>query len=351
MSENQWLGLHIKCDGRISAFEAMELAREAERLSFSGVALNEDVGHDAFTVLGAMAMVTARISLGSAVANVYSRSALQIAMAAATLDDLTGGRAMLGISVGHHPWNDRYHGIPLEAPLARLREYVRFIKEALSGEQFSFEGRFFSGVDAKLGFPPFRTDLPVFIGGDRPKILALSAEVADGSILNVVPARYVSEFAAEHYFSSARKAGRNIADLELTAIVTCCLNDDREQALIDARKNFIERLQRNPSKMTELRSRDFRDELETASELIGAGKLEEAADGLPEEIVTDTVALGPLQDVQCAIDRFFAAGCTRVLVAPYPRTSEAIMDAMRALAPRRRLSLVPEEKMKPGHRP
>jgi alkanesulfonate monooxygenase SsuD/methylene tetrahydromethanopterin reductase-like flavin-dependent oxidoreductase (luciferase family) len=351
VSDKQWIGLHIKCDGQISAFDAMDLAREAEQLGFSGVALNEDVGHDAFAVLGAIAMVTSKITLGSAIANVYCRSALQIAMAAATIDDLTGGRAMLGLSVGHHPWNDQYHGIPIESPLARLREYVAFIKEALTGERFSFEGQFFHGVDAKLGFAPFRTDLPIYIGGDRPKILALSAEIADGSILNVVPSRYISEFAAEHYFSSARKAGRHVQDLELTAIVTCCLNDDRDQALLDARRNFIARLQRNPTKVIELRPVEYRDELSFMAALIAEGKGERAIEEISEEIVADTIAFGSVHDVQSSIDSFFAAGCSRVLVAPYPRTPETIIDTIRALAPRRRVSLVSDERSKPQLRP
>src|SRR5262249_56012536 len=109
---------------------------------------------------------------------VHTRTAFQIARVAATLDELSHGRARLGLSVGHHPWNDLAHGIPLEAPLARLREYVQFIRKALSGKQFTHNGRFFSGVNSKLGVSQPRPDLPIYIGATRPRMVALAADVA-----------------------------------------------------------------------------------------------------------------------------------------------------------------------------
>jgi alkanesulfonate monooxygenase SsuD/methylene tetrahydromethanopterin reductase-like flavin-dependent oxidoreductase (luciferase family) len=333
MSDVPWLGVHIKSDGAISAQAAIDLAVAAEAFGFSGVTLNEDVGHDVFGLLGAMAMSTSKIAIGSAIANVYTRSAFQLAMGAATVDDLSQGRAMLGLSVGHHPWNDQYHGIALEPPLPRLREYVTFIKQALGGEEFSFEGKIFHDVRAKLGFPIFRQNLPVFIGGDRPGMLALSAEIADGSIMNVVPAGYIADFAAEHYFSTARRAHRDINQLQLTAIVTCCVQEDRDIALRDARKTFIGRLRSNPKKVIELRSKEIRGELEMISQLIKGGEIERAAEEISEEIVTDTIAAGTPSEVMETLGRFYAAGCTRVVAAIFPRTPESIALALSQLAP------------------
>lgn len=332
MERGSWLGVHLKSDGAISASQAIALAGEAEQLGYSGVTLNEDVGHDVFGLLGAMSVSTSRISLGSAIVNVSTRSALQIAMGAATIDDLSNGRAMLGISVGHHPWNDRYHGIPLEPPLARLREYVAFLRLALSGEHFRFEGQIFQNVEAELGFPLFRRDLPIYIGGDRPRMLELSAEVADGSIMNVVPARYVSDFAAPRYFDHARRSGRNVDALELSAIVTCCVNEDRALAREHARRSFVARLRSNPKKVIELRPAEHRGELETISGLIALGEIDRAVEEIPDEIVADTIAAGDASDVARALERFREAGCTRVLIAAYPRTPEQIRTTLHSLA-------------------
>ncbi len=332
-SGSSWLGVHIKSDGAISAAGAIGLARDAERLGYAGVTLNEDVGHDVFAVLGAMSGVTEEIAIGTAIVNVYTRSALQIAMGAATVDELSRGRVMLGISVGHHPWNDRYHGLAIEPPLARLREYVNFLRLALSGEQFGFEGAIFHNVEAQLGFPPFRRDVPIHIGGDRPKMLALSAEIADGSIMNVVPARYVAEVAAPHYFATAQRAGRNVGALELSAIVTCCVNADREVALRDARAAFVGRLRSNPAKVIELRPTDHQVELRRIAAMIAGNQFDRAIEEIPDEIVTDTIAAGNVADAQIVLGNFRAAGCTRVLVSAYPRTESQVRMTLEALAP------------------
>ncbi len=333
MKDGQWLGVHLKSDGAVSAAAAISLAREAEAHGFHGVTLNEDVGHDAFALLGAMAGATSQIAIGSAIANVYCRSALQLAMAAATVDELSNGRCVLGLSVGHHPWNDRYHGIAIEPPLPRLREYLNFIRVALTGKEFTFDGRIFSGVRGRLGVPLLREDLPIFVGGDRAGMLALSAELADGSIMNVVPASYVANFAAEHYFATARSFGRSSDDLDLVAIVTCVVDENRERAIASARRTFVGRLRSNPAKVMALRPGVHSEELQLRVAQLAEGEFDRVVEEISEEIVTDTIAAGTKEEVQAHLDRFYLAGCTRVLVAPFPRTPETIMATIHALAP------------------
>ena len=142
MNTKHRIGIDFKDEGtgsELSARDVLDLARQAEAAGFESMWLNEDIGRDSIAMLAAISTTTKSIGVGTAIVNVYTRSAFQIAMAAATLDELSQGRARLGLSVGHHPWNDLAHGIPLEAPLARLREYVQFIRKALSGKQFTHE--------------------------------------------------------------------------------------------------------------------------------------------------------------------------------------------------------------------
>ncbi|MBO0884072.1 MAG: LLM class flavin-dependent oxidoreductase, partial [Mycobacterium sp.] len=105
-----WLGLHIVNHRTLSNRDVLACIELADELGYDGVTLNEDVGHDSFALLSVAATRTRRVLLGTAITNVYVRTALQVAMGAVTLDDLSGGRAQLGLSVGHHPWNDLYHG-------------------------------------------------------------------------------------------------------------------------------------------------------------------------------------------------------------------------------------------------
>jgi hypothetical protein len=116
------VGVDLKHEGRRFAMtgnDMIELARLAVGAGFESLWTNEDVGFDSFAMLSAISQHASRIRLGTAIVIVYSRSAMQVAMAAATLDELSGGRAILGLSIGHHPWNDLGHGIPIEKQRTR----------------------------------------------------------------------------------------------------------------------------------------------------------------------------------------------------------------------------------------
>src|SRR5919106_4765234 len=329
------IGVDLKNEGtgnELTGQDILELASRAEDQGFDSVWLNEDIGHDAVALLGALSKTTESIGLGAAIMNVYSRSALQIVMAVATLDELSEGRAMLGLSIGHHPWNDLGHGIPLEAPLARLREYVQFIRSGLSGERFTHDGRFFSGVNTRLGFRPSRADLPIYIGATRPRMVALAGEIADGLITNVVPADYIANFQVEQLLSAARKAGRDPANLELMAIVTCCPAENRGEAIAHARATFMQRFRSNPLRMIETQRSDFREQLLMLKDLLERGEEERAEVEASEELVTTLIAVGAGTELWNTIDRYFNAGCTRVAVAAYPRGKKSVERLLSALA-------------------
>lgn len=335
MHSKQQIGLDLKNEGTgndLTSQDIADLARQAENLGLGCVWLNEDIGKDSIALLGALSVMTQSIDLGTAILNVYSRSALQIAMAIATLDELSHGRARLGLSIGHHPWNDLGHGIPLEAPLARLREYVQFIRKALSGQRFRHDGRFFSGVDTRLGFAPRRPNLPIYIGATRLRMVALAGEVADGLITNVVTPYYIANFQAERFFDGARKAGKDANNLELIAIVTCCVADDRAEALAHARSTFMQRFRSNPDRMIETEPPEFRDELLALKDSLEHGAAERAQQELSEPLVTSFVAVSNGKDIWSILNRYFAAGCTGVAVAAYPRGKAFVGRLLHALA-------------------
>lgn len=332
---NQRIGIDFKDDGldcALSAQDVLDLARQAEDAGFESVWLNEDIGRDSMAMLAAIATTTKQIHVGTAIVNVYTRSAFQIAMGAATLDELSGGRAHLGLSVGHHPWNDLAHGIPLEAPLARCREYVQFIRKALTGEKFTHDGRFFTGVNSKLGVHRAPKHLPIYVGATRPRMVALAGEVADGLLTNVVSPYYIANYSIEQFRDGARKAGRNPDGLELTAIATCCASDNRAEALSHARATFMQRFRSNPDRMIGTQSPEFREELVELKALVERGETERAQQQVSEGLATTIVAAGNGKQIRKTIDQYFAAGCTRVIVAPFPRGRDSAERLIRALA-------------------
>jgi alkanesulfonate monooxygenase SsuD/methylene tetrahydromethanopterin reductase-like flavin-dependent oxidoreductase (luciferase family) len=334
MNTKRRIGIDFKDEGtgsELSACDVLALARQAEAAGFESMWLNEDIGRDSIAMLAAISTITRSIGIGTAIVNVYTRSAFQIAMAAATLDELSQGRARLGLSVGHHPWNDLAHGIPLEAPLARVREYVQFIRKALSGKQFTHDGRFFAGVNSKLGVSQPRHDLPIYIGATRPRMVTLAGEVADGLLTNVVPPYYIANFSAQQFHDAARKAGRDPKRLELTAIVTCCADDDRSTALGYARATFMQRFRSNPSRMIETQPPEHREELVALRDLISRGEVQRGQEQVSEPLATSFIALGKGADIRRALDNYFTAGCTRVIVAPFPRGKASAERLIKAL--------------------
>ena len=320
------IGLDLKHEGRrfdMGGDDMLEMATQAEAAGFESLWTNEDIGFDAFSVLSAISQRTSRIKLGTAIVNVYNRSAMQLAMAAATLDELSHGRAILGLSIGHHPWNDLGHGIPLEKPLARLREYVTFLRKALSGQAFTHDGPIFRGIDSRLAFDPVRPSLPIFMAGERPRIIALAGELADGLLINVVSPEYIADVAAEHFRSSARAAGRNADELELTALATCCLSLNREEAMTEARAMVAHRL-RHSLKMLDTQPAHRHDEIRHIHSLMQSGQRDRAAAEVSEDLARSIVVLGPPEEIVAGIRRYFDAGCTRVILVAYPRTRSAV---------------------------
>lgn len=336
MTIRQTAGIDIKQEGReygLTSRDIVELASLAERAGFESLWTNEDIGYDSLAVMAAASQRTSQILLGTAIVNVYTRSAMQLAMAAGTLDELSGGRALLGLSVGHHPWNDLGHGIPLEAPVARLREYVAFLRKALSGQAFTHDGRFFQGIDTQLHFEPLRAAIPIHVAAGGPQMVRLAGEVSDGLIVNMLSAESIQSDVAPRFRAAARGAGRNPDDLEITALVTCCVSHDGEEALAHARKTFIYRIRRG-LRMLEHQPEKYHDEIRYLYGLIQDGKSQQAAAEASEALVSTVMNAGNANDVWAGIQRYFAAGCTRVVAVAYPRGRADVERMISALAPR-----------------
>ena len=320
------IGLDLKHDGRgfeMSAEDMLALASQAEDIGFESIWTNEDIGFDSFSILSAIAQRTKRVLLGTAIVNVYNRSAMQLAMAGATLDSLSGGRAVLGISVGHHPWNDFGHGIPIDKPLARLREYIEFLRKALSGNAFTHDGTVFRGVDTRLAFDPVRPAIPLLVAGERPRIISLAGEMADGLMVNVVSPDYVRDTAIPAFRAAAEEAGRDPSQLEVTALVTCCYSEDDDEALGWARAMVAHRL-RQSLKLLDTQPVTRHAEIRRVHEYMLSGNRAEAAANVSEELARSIVVAGDSRELTSGIERYVEAGCTRVILVAYPRGRDAV---------------------------
>lgn len=183
--------------------------------------------------------VTKNIKLGTGIAAASGRAANEMANAAADVDELSKGRAILGLSTGGAGWADCYNGSDVDHPLPRMREYIYLVRSVwqhhASGEPFEFTGRFYKGRS-----PPFNTfgvrqqmarpRIPIYLAGLKSKMLQLAGEVADGALGYLWTPRYIKEYVLPNVALGAQKAGRSPADVDVASLVLCSVAADRKVA-------------------------------------------------------------------------------------------------------------------------
>src|SRR5919205_2000966 len=184
------LGLHIGYWGLgLTAEQQLALVREAEAAGYDSVWTAEAYGSDAATILGWLAGATSRIRLGSAIFQMPGRSAAMTAMTAATIDQLSGGRMVLGLGPSGPQVAEGWHGQRFARQLQRTREYVAVVRKALARQRVEFHGETIElplpdgpGKALKLTIAPVQERIPIYLAAIGPKNTTLAAEVADGWI-------------------------------------------------------------------------------------------------------------------------------------------------------------------------
>ena len=175
----QRLGLTIGLEGA-SLRESVELGRRAEELGYTDLWTAEVGGADALTPLAALASTTASVRLGTGIVPVFTRPPALLAMSAAALQDLSGGRFVLGLGTSSNVIVERWMGEPFTRPLTRLREYVEVVRAALTGEKVEFHGLTTDVDGFRLQHSP--AGVPIYLAALGPAACALAGEVADGIV-------------------------------------------------------------------------------------------------------------------------------------------------------------------------
>lgn len=231
---------------------AAEAVRDADRLGLDSVWTAEAYGSDAFTPLAWWGAATSRVRLGTAVAQIAARTPTATAMAALTLDHLSGGRFTLGLGVSGPQVVEGWYGLPYPRPLARTREFVSIVRDVLRREApVRAAGEFYrlplpEGEGSGLGkalrstVHPLRADLPVHLAAEGPRNVALAAEIADGWLPLFCTPRLDGEMRGLLAEGFARRAAgtRPVEEFEVTATVPVVLGPDIETAA-DAVRPFV----------------------------------------------------------------------------------------------------------------
>jgi len=317
------LGLYVGYSGATLSLP-MELIQRADRLGYHSVWTAEAYGSDAVSPLAWIGAQTQRIKLGTAIMQMPARTPAMTAMTAMSLDQLSGGRMLLGLGLSGPQVAEGWHGQAYGKPLVRTREYVAIVRSILERQApVTFEGEYYQipyrGADATgLGKPlksilHGRADLPIYLAAIGPRNVELAAEIADGWL----PIFFAPEFYGEVFEPSVRAGfahaggGKGYAQFDIAPSVAVVPGDD-----VDACRNMVRPMlalyvggmgAKGKNFYHDLVSRyGFGDVADKVQALYLAGRKEEAAAALPDALVDAVALCGPRERIAEGLARWQA---------------------------------------------
>jgi 5,10-methylenetetrahydromethanopterin reductase len=197
------------------------LARRAEAHGFDCAWGGEANNKDPTVMLSAIAAVTTRLKVGSAIYHILGRTPATLALQAAGLDELSGGRFLLGIG-SSNPTIAKWHGQSLDRPLARVQEYIDIVRAAMRGEKLDFAGKFFTAQNFKMAFKPSGRTVPIYLAAFGPKMTRLAGRISDGVLINMANPAEIRRI-AEEMQSGAAEAGKDPSRMEVICKIRCSI--------------------------------------------------------------------------------------------------------------------------------
>jgi F420-dependent oxidoreductase-like protein len=304
------------------ATELIDAARTAEAFGYDSVWTGESWSSDAFSPLAAIAGATERVRLCTGIAQISARTPTTMAMHAMTLDGLSNGRAVLGVGVSGPQVVEGWYGRPFGQPLARTRECIDIIRRAIAREEpvtapgphyplpYDGDGSLGLGKPLKMITHPLRTRIPILLGAEGPKNVALAFEIADGWVpLYWAPSRpdaYALPGAIPDGFEIAVNVSVNVADDVTTALWPV-------KAMLGFYIGGMGAKGRNFH--TDLMARmGFEEEAHRIQDLFFAGKRDEAILAVPDEFADEISLVGPKERIAERIEAWREGPVTTLLV-------------------------------------
>jgi F420-dependent oxidoreductase-like protein len=304
---------------------------EAERLGFDSVWTAEAYGSDGLTPLAWWGAATERIQLGTGITQMSARQPAATAMAAMTLDHLSGGRFILGLGVSGPQVVEGWYGMPFAKPLARTREYVGIMRDIWARQgPVTNDGPHYPlplpdgtglGKPLKASIHPLREDIPIYLGAEGPKNIALAAELCDGWLAMLFSPAHQDmyrEALAEGFGREGARRGPD--DFEVAATVPLLVSDDA-QAAADSLRPFyalyfggMGAKGRNFHADVAIRM-GHGDMVDTVQELYLSGRKDEAGAAIPFELIDELSLIGPPDKIRHDLDAWRESIVTTLLVA------------------------------------
>ncbi|MCU0667752.1 MAG: LLM class flavin-dependent oxidoreductase [Myxococcota bacterium] len=317
----------------LDARACVEVARKAEReWGYDAIWLAETSGPDSFALGGALATATERATIGTAIVPVYNRTPAVLAMSAATLQQLSGGRFVLGLGSSSHAIVGDWNGVPFERPLAHVRESVAILRQALAGEKTDFAGEAFRSKGFRLGNVP-KQPVPIYLAALREKMLRLAGVIGDGLIVNLFPSSALPQILAA-YRAGGAEAERDVSRHEVVCRFQVMVTDDVAMARNVVRMAFGGYMSA-PVYNKFLAWCGFEDEMRAVAGAFARKDRAGVAAAMSDDLVDRITILGPAERCREQIAEFVAAGVTTPVLSPLAMDRRSVEAVFEAFAPAR----------------
>lgn len=317
---------------RLSAFlgpgksieDGVARVRLAESLGYEGAWVIQIADREATIVASAYLGATTKINVGTGVLPMYPRTPVVMAQTAATLDEISGGRFILGLGTSHQTTIEAWHGMKLERPIRAMREYVGAVRAILRGE--TYFGEIYQTAFSFGGYAPLRSDLPIYISCLSPQMCRLAGEIADGAVLWMCAPNYIKDVVVPRVAEGRKRAGKSLDGFEVVAAVPVAISENRTEAR-DAFRRASAIYWSLPFYRAAIEGAGLDKEIAVFDR--------EGPSGLSDEAVDVFSGAGDKDDCRRIIEEYRSAGVTLPALSPLPnhdgfagidKTLEALAD-------------------------
>lgn len=329
----QELGIVLSAD-YFPVKTVIEVAPMVDQLGYHQVSVPEIWGHDAFSLLSVLAHQTTHTRLATGIVNIFSRSPGTMSMTAASIDELSDGRFILGLGLSGPKVIEDWHGIHFKKPLQRTRDYVELVRMMLGRKRINFESEELGSFkDFKISIRNIRPDIPIHIASIGPKNVQLTAEIADGWIPVIMPLHaFEQEMAKVH--SILDELGKNRSSFAITPFVPTLVGTD--SATVNTLKGHLAYYFGGMGTFYNNMLARFGYELEAMKikDEWKKGNPAGAAAAVTDEILDAIAIHGSADQAIEQLNKFYKAGATcPLLFLPFRSTWEQAMTTYQTLAP------------------
>lgn len=299
---------------------AVDYGARAEEAGFRAAWFPEITFGDAFGPATATAVRTSRVGLGTGVVGIWSRSPVTMALQAATLHELSGGRLLLGLGLQARGYVEGWHGQRYERPVRAMREFVTILRRLLSGEPVTYEGEVFSVRGFQLMMPLPERPLPIYMAAIGSQMVRLAGELADGLLGYCYSLEYLRDVVLPSLREGAARAGRSLAAVDIACGFPSLVTPDGRglEQIKGQVVMFATAGGSSPEYERSFAAAGFGEELREIQARVAAGDVEGALSLVSEEMADAVTIAGSPENVRRRIDEYRAAGLTTVCLNPSP---------------------------------